>query len=68
MRYTWIPFYKELAEKVMNYRNDRASLLSLIGYRPIIGTSEAGCPPPVKQLRPGRRYFSGRGAGLLCEV
>ena len=30
MRYTWIPFYKELAEKLMNYRNDRASLLSLI--------------------------------------
>lgn len=30
MRYTWIPFYKEFAEKLMNYRNDRASLLSLI--------------------------------------
>ena len=30
MRYTWISFYKEFAEKLMNYRNDRASLLSLI--------------------------------------
>ena len=30
MRYTWIPFYKEFAEKLMDYRNDRASLLSLI--------------------------------------
>ena len=30
MRYTWIPFYKEFAEKLLNYRNDRASLLSLI--------------------------------------
>lgn len=30
MRYTWIPFYKEFAEKLMNNRNDRASLLSLI--------------------------------------
>lgn len=30
MRYTWIPFYKEFAEKLMGYRNDRASLLSLI--------------------------------------
>lgn len=30
MKYTWIPFYKEFAEKLMNYRNDRSSLLSLI--------------------------------------
>ena len=30
MRYTWIPFYKEFAEKLLHYRNDRASLLSLI--------------------------------------
>ncbi|MCM1312790.1 MAG: AAA family ATPase [Bacteroides sp.] len=30
MKYTWIPFYKEFAEKLINYRNDRTSLLSLI--------------------------------------
>ncbi len=30
MVYTWISFYKEFAEKLMAYRNDRASLLSLI--------------------------------------
>lgn len=28
MRYTWIPFYKEFVEKLLNFRNDRASLLS----------------------------------------
>lgn len=30
MKYTWIPFYKEFAKKLMDFRNDRASLLSLI--------------------------------------
>lgn len=30
MNYTWIPFYKEFAEKLMTYRNDHASLLTLI--------------------------------------
>lgn len=30
MVYTWISFYKEFAEKLMAYRNNRASLLSLI--------------------------------------
>ncbi|MCI5777358.1 MAG: hypothetical protein MR215_07005 [Bacteroidales bacterium] len=29
-RYTWIPFYKEFAQKLMKFRNDRASLLKLI--------------------------------------
>ncbi|MCF2654849.1 AAA family ATPase [Prevotella loescheii] len=30
MRFTWIPFYKEFAEKIMHYRNDRKSLLDII--------------------------------------
>ena len=30
MDYTWIPYYKEFAEKLMAYRNDRSSLLTLI--------------------------------------
>lgn len=30
MRFTWIPFYKEFAEKIMRYRNDRQSLLDTI--------------------------------------
>ena len=30
MDYTWIPYYKEFAEKLMTYRNDRSSLLTLI--------------------------------------
>ena len=30
MKFTWIPYYKEFAEKLLDYRNDRASLLKLI--------------------------------------
>lgn len=30
MKFTWIPFYKEFAEKLLNYRNDRKSLLKMI--------------------------------------
>lgn len=30
MRFTWIPFYKEFADKLMAYRNNRTTLLSLI--------------------------------------
>ena len=30
MKYSWIPFYEEFALKLMNFRNDRAPLLSLI--------------------------------------
>ena len=30
MKFTWIPFYEEFAEKLLDYRNDRASLLKLI--------------------------------------
>lgn len=28
--FTWIPFYKELAEKLLAYRNDRKPLLDYI--------------------------------------
>lgn len=30
MRFTWIPFYKEFAEKLLQFRNDRKSLLKMI--------------------------------------
>lgn len=30
MRYTWIPYYKEFAEKLTQFRNDRKQLLDLI--------------------------------------
>ncbi len=30
MNYTWIPYYKEFAEKLLSFRNDRKSLLNLI--------------------------------------
>lgn len=30
MKFTWIPFYKEFAEKLLNYRNDRKLLLKMI--------------------------------------
>ena len=30
MRFTWIPFYKELAEKLLQFQKDRDSLLKLI--------------------------------------
>ena len=30
MRFTWIPFYEELADKLMFYRHDRSSLLDFI--------------------------------------
>lgn len=30
MRFTWIPFYKELAEKLLQYKTDRSSLLKQI--------------------------------------
>ena len=31
MAYTWIPFYKELAENLLQYKNDRPSLVEWIG-------------------------------------
>lgn len=30
MKYTWIPFYKELAQKLLQYKNDRPSLVEWI--------------------------------------
>lgn len=30
MNYTWIPYYKEFAEKLLTYRNNRSELLKLI--------------------------------------
>ena len=30
MRFTWIPYFEELADKLMQYRNDRKSLLAMI--------------------------------------
>ena len=30
MRFTWIPYFEELADRLMQYRNDRKPLLSLI--------------------------------------
>lgn len=30
MNYTWIPYYQEFAEKLLNFRNDRHSLLKLV--------------------------------------
>ena len=30
MAYTWIPFYKELAQKLLRFRNDRAPLVNWI--------------------------------------
>lgn len=30
MKFSWIPFYKELADKLLQYRHDRKSLLDLI--------------------------------------
>ena len=30
MNFTWIPFYKEFADKLLNYRHDRQSLLDII--------------------------------------
>lgn len=30
MQFTWIPYYEEFADKLMQFRNDRKSLLSLI--------------------------------------
>ena len=29
-RFTWIPFYTELAEKLLEYKNNRADLISFI--------------------------------------
>lgn len=30
MKYTWIPFYKEFANKLLDFRNDRKALLTII--------------------------------------
>ncbi len=30
MSFTWIPYYKELAEKLIQYRNNRKDLLTII--------------------------------------
>ena len=31
MNFTWIPFYKEFAQKLLKYRNNRASWFHRIG-------------------------------------
>ena len=30
MAYTWIPFYKELAENLLQYKNNRSSLILIM--------------------------------------
>jgi len=30
MAYTWIPFYKELAQKLLQFKNDRKPLVDFI--------------------------------------
>ena len=32
MKYSWIPFYKELAEKLLQYKNDRSQLIEWIKF------------------------------------
>lgn len=41
MRYTWIPFYKEFAEKLMNYRPCFAALIDIREQRKATGKISA---------------------------
>ena len=77
MSFTWIPFYKELAQKLLNYRNNRAQLVNWIydnlqGYVNHLKDGPDGSRvadiDPFSVFSIFNRGLTDKNRGLICSI